>query len=95
MADTLKIRIDIERLTSNMAAAEGSTPSLDDVLAFLAECGFVDLGGAVWGCEEISLRALDQSEWKREVPRPAGRCWCGYDLCGNVSGRCSECGLGV
>jgi len=28
----------------------------------------------------------------RRPPRPGGRCACGYDLRGNVSGRCPECG---
>jgi hypothetical protein len=31
--------------------------------------------------------------WRRTKPRPAGHCQnCGYDLTGNVSGRCPECG---
>jgi hypothetical protein len=31
--------------------------------------------------------------WRERRPFPAGRCrTCGYDLTGNVSGRCPECG---
>jgi membrane protein implicated in regulation of membrane protease activity len=31
--------------------------------------------------------------WRRMKPRPPGHCQnCGYDLTGNVSGRCPECG---
>jgi hypothetical protein len=33
--------------------------------------------------------------WWRDRRRvPAGHCACGYDLTGNVSGRCPECGMG-
>jgi hypothetical protein len=31
--------------------------------------------------------------WYRDRRPPVGRCqWCGYDLMGNVSGVCPECG---
>ena len=30
--------------------------------------------------------------WRRQRRRPPGHCQCGYDLTGNVSGRCPECG---
>jgi len=34
--------------------------------------------------------------WWRDRPFPAGHCQqCGYDLTGNVSGRCPECGTAV
>ncbi len=32
--------------------------------------------------------------WRRRPKRP-GRCKCGYDLTGNTSGRCPECGAAV
>ena len=31
----------------------------------------------------------------RRRPRQPGRCACGYDLTGNVSGRCPECGAKI
>ena len=31
--------------------------------------------------------------WRRDRKQPPGHCWkCGYDLTGNVTGVCSECG---
>lgn len=34
--------------------------------------------------------------WRDRRPFPRGRCaTCGYDLTGNVSGRCPECGLPI
>ncbi len=30
--------------------------------------------------------------WRRGRRRKPGHCGCGYDLTGNVSGRCPECG---
>ncbi len=33
--------------------------------------------------------------WWRDRPSPPGHCACGYNLTGNVSGRCPECGEAV
>jgi hypothetical protein len=34
--------------------------------------------------------------WRERRPFPPGRCaTCGYDLTGNVSGRCPECGIPI
>ncbi len=34
--------------------------------------------------------------WRKDRPIPEGHCLkCGYNLTGNVSGKCSECGLSI
>jgi hypothetical protein len=44
----------------------------------------------------LMLAALSVALWRRDRPIPSGRCsCCGYDLTGNVSGRCPECGSAV
>jgi hypothetical protein len=41
----------------------------------------------------LMLAALSVALWWRDRPMPPGRCFiCGYDLTGNVSGTCPECG---
>lgn len=44
---------------------------------------------AIWGPGALVVGVL-----VRRRPRP-GYCYCGYDLTGNVSGRCPECGVAV
>jgi hypothetical protein len=34
----------------------------------------------------------DKAGWTRKVPDPTPRCPCGYNLTGNISGICPECG---
>jgi hypothetical protein len=71
MADPLFIRIDFERLTTNLAKAESRTFTMNEVRASLAEWGFIEQPDGAWLCEEISLGALDNSEWFMDVLRLA------------------------
>jgi hypothetical protein len=50
----------------------------------------------VWATTFV-LAAVTVVVWRRDVRRvPVGLCvCCGYDLTGNVSGRCPECGTAV
>jgi hypothetical protein len=53
-------------------------------------CGAVSL--PLW-IPTVLFAALAAWHWRRTRPVPPGHCpRCGYDLTGNVSGRCPECG---
>lgn len=52
-----------------------------------------DLVAIEWACRKCGVRFMRRSSSRRT---PRGVCLgCGYDLTGNVSGRCPECGLAV
>jgi len=40
----------------------------------------------------VPVAALTAWLWRRERPRPNHCCLCGYNLTGNTTGRCPECG---
>ena len=54
---------------------------------------FVFVGLIVKVTKQKDLRWKIVPPWRWQPPRPAGHCQqCGYNLTGNVSGRCPECG---
>ena len=54
---------------------------------------FVFVGLIVKVAKQKDLRWKIVPPWRWQPPRPAGHCQqCGYNLTGNVSGRCPECG---
>ncbi len=62
MADTVRLRIDLRELASNLSIAERHPVTEADAHAFLTRNHFAPLGGDVWTCEEVSLRLLNRSE---------------------------------
>ncbi len=43
----------------------------------------------------VVIAAATFIAWRRDRKLPPGHCRCGYNLTGNVSGRCPECGAEV
>lgn len=43
----------------------------------------------------IAIAGFTALLWRRDRRVPPGYCICGYDLTGNVSGVCSECGAAI
>jgi hypothetical protein len=61
MADAYRLRIDMDRLTANLATAEAQPITLADARDFLMKNDFIEKG-EFWICERVSLRLLHESE---------------------------------
>lgn len=70
------------------------------VFAVLSTCGVVDVAESPVPCCVFILLmpwiVAAGIAWQRKPAHPAGHCHqCGYDLTGNVSGICPECGTPI
>jgi hypothetical protein len=64
MADTVTILVDFEKMASNFSLGEGHKVTVNECREFLVEAGIVDEGHNQWVGEEMSLSALDVTEYK-------------------------------
>jgi hypothetical protein len=62
MAEMFRVKIDLEKLAANLAAAEGQPYTRDEVEAFLKGMGFRRTGEE-WLAEPANLRVLDADEY--------------------------------
>jgi len=77
MADSYRVRINLDVLARNMSKAEGRTFSVDEARDFLASNCFIHLDGDRWLCEDVSLGLLHSSEIVAKGPEDRLSSWSG------------------